>query len=595
MANAVTMGRAYVVIGAKLDESVRAALSSVSDGLADVGRTMQKWGAGMMAGGAAVTGTLKGLAIAAIQNQAAFAEMATRTGASVEFLSEVGYAAGLADISLEEFEGALNKMSISQQKLQAGSKRTVDIFTELGLSAKDLAGLTVDEQFVKISEGLSKVADQGKRATIAREIFGRGGMRMLPLVEGGAEGLGKGRAEAARVGANVTTEAAEKAHLAERMFARLHAAINGLVNAIGSVLIDRMTEVLTMLTNLVARTSEYARAHPELVLQVQAFGQALLVVGASIVAVGASLEGLSYLLSPGGIFTMAAALVLYLTGALDGLIAQWKDTVLAFQVGGKTIGEWLGLIAQAWAAALPSFAKVGEGIVAAFAAVWEYLKAGAVYAFDSIGAALKASFWKAVQSVADAVLWMLEKITEAEYASYLIDDKQLNERMAGLQRWKKNADSVYGGLAQGAKDQVKPPEFKTPDFSKIKEGLGAAAESTKDILGKPIGDAIAGVLGKGESKVKSLGDILKDLSRPFGEQGGPEPTRVVGASSAIAKARRVDMEVRGAFSAAAIAGMTGRDGGPGKGQEKQIALQTRIADNTERMADSLDELELTYD
>lgn len=548
MANTVTLGRAYVMIGAKISNEFTAALASVNSALAGVGQSMQRVGAPLIAAGAAITGTLQGIALAAIKGQEAFADMSIKTGASAEFLSEFGYAASLADVEIGSVSDALVKMSLAQQKLREGTTATVDAFAALGITAKDLDGISVDERFTLIAEALSKVADQGKKVTIAREIFGRGGVDILPAISGGAAGISAGRAEAVRIGASVTAAAAAKADEAGDMFARLSAAIQGLMNTIGNVLVDGIIQATTVLTNLIARVREYIGQHPELVQQAQAFGIALLEVGAAITGVGVAMEGLSYLFTPGGIFTMAAALVLYLTGALDGLIAQWKDTVLAFEVGGKSVGEWMGIIAQAWAAALPSFALIGQGIVDAFTGVWEYLKAGAVFAFEQIGVALKAAFWKSAQGVADTVLWLVRKITEVEYGAYMINDKQLGERTAALDKWKAGVDAFYGGKAASVGAGMEAPTFQAPDLSKVEQGLAGVAESTKEILGKPIGEAIAGAFGQGESKVKSLGDILKDLGRPF--DSAPGKTRALDISGGSLAASKVAYESRGTFSAA---------------------------------------------
>lgn len=594
MANAVTMGRAYVVIGAKISSEFTAALASVRTSIASVGQSMQRIGAPIMAVGSAITGALEGATYAAIKGQEAFADMATRTGMSAEFLSEVGYAAGLADISIEQLETSLVKMALAQQNLRQGMKTTVDQFAELGITAKDLEGLSPEEVFNKIADALSKIGDQAKKATIARGIFGRGGVQMLPLIGQGARGIAAGRAEAVRVGASVTGEAAAKADEAGDMFNRLSAAIQGLANAVGNVLMDRLIQLVTILTNLVARTSEYVRAHPELIAQAQQFGIALVEVGAAITGVGVAIEGMSYLLSPGGIFTIAAALVLYLTGTLDGLITQWKDTVLAFQVGGRSVGEWLGLIAKAWEATLPALAAIVVAIGDTFISVWNYIKQGAVFAFDSIGAAITATFWEAVQGVADSVIWMLRKVTEAEYALHLIDDKQIGERMTELDRWKANADAAYKGLANKASDDVIAPTLQLPDFSKAKASIATALTTVSGTLGAPIADAFAGVFGKGSSTVKSITDIFQDLSRPF-ESAPAKVKDQQTTGGAFATARRVDFESRGTFSGRAVGQLTNGESAIVKGQEKQLAVQMKIADNTKRIADNSEENDLTYD
>lgn len=597
MANAVTMGRAYVVIGAKISSEFTAALASVRTSIASVGQSMQRIGAPIMAVGSAITGALEGATYAAIKGQEAFADMATRTGMSAEFLSEVGYAAGLADISIEQLETSLVKMALAQQNLRQGMKTTVDQFAELGITAKDLEGLSPEEVFNKIADALSKVGDQAKKATIARGIFGRGGVQMLPLIGQGARGIAAGRAEAVRVGASVTGEAAAKADEAGDMFNRLSAAIQGLANAVGNVLMDRLIQLVTILTNLVARASEYVRVHPELIAQAQQFGIALVEVGAAITGVGVAIEGMSYLLSPGGIFTIAAALVLYLTGTLDGLIAQWKDTVLAFQVGGRSVGEWLGLIAKAWQQTLPLFAQIIVTIGDYFAFLWEELKTNAARAGLAIGKAI-------ADGIQLALDWLRGQLTET--FSWIENTLKTIPGSVGVAAsltfaaGRSAGEKMRGALRTGyivsqeALAGVGENKLKAPDLSAISTQFKTTMADINQTLGAPIADAFAGVFGKGSSTVKSITDIFQDLSRPF-ESAPAKVKDQQTTGGAFATARRVDFESRGTFSGRAVGQLTNGESAIVKGQEKQLAVQMKIADNTKRIADNSEENDLTYD
>lgn len=547
MANTVTLGRAYVMIGAKISNEFTAALASVNSAIAGVGQSMQRVGAPLIAAGAAITGTLHGIALAAINGQEAFADMSIKTGASAEFLSEFGYAASLADVEIGSVSDALVKMSLAQQKLREGTTATVDAFVALGITAKDLDGISVDERFTLIAEALSKVADQGKKVTIAREIFGRGAADILPAISGGAAGISAGRAEAVRIGASVTAAAAAKADEAGDMFARLSAAIQGLMNTIGNVLVDGIIQATTVLANLIARVREYISQHPELVTQAKEFGLSLLKVGAAITGVGVAMEGLSYLFTPGGILTMAAALVLYLSGALDGMTGSVKNVIMAFEIGGRSVGSWAELAGKAWAALLPVFSAIGGAIMSTLKSVWSYISASAMPVFNKLGNALGDSFWIVAKAITDTVLELLNMAADARF---LIggDKEAYLKTKDNLQALQQGSDTAENKRLAGKEKVDIIPTFVPPDLTGFKEKMAAAMSGVESIIGEPIASALDNVFGQGKSKAVTIGDIFKDLSRPFAS--APGKTRDLDISGGSLAASKVAYESRGTFSAA---------------------------------------------
>jgi hypothetical protein len=127
-------------------------------------------------------------------------DMADRTGVGVSALAELDFAATKGGTSLETLEGGLRKMSVNLADAAAGSKTARAAFDAIGVSVSELSGLSPDQQFERIADGLAGISDPGARAAAAMDIFGKSGADLLPLMKDGAKGIQAFRDDAKRLG-----------------------------------------------------------------------------------------------------------------------------------------------------------------------------------------------------------------------------------------------------------------------------------------------------------------------------------------------------------------------------------------------------------
>ena len=160
-AGSIRAGRAYIELGAN-DSQLQAALQRASARMHAFGARVAQIGQRMAAAGAA---GLAGFGAAA--NQFAnvgeqLYRMSQRTGASVEALSGLRYAASQVGTDLETVEGAMRGVQQAIVQAGQGSAEAQDKFLRLGLRARDLAKLQPQEQFLAIVQQLSRI-EHGKR------------------------------------------------------------------------------------------------------------------------------------------------------------------------------------------------------------------------------------------------------------------------------------------------------------------------------------------------------------------------------------------------------------------------------------------------
>jgi hypothetical protein len=181
-----------------------------------------------LAGGAIVGGVI-GLTKHVIEMGDELATQADRLGIAAESLQSWHYAADLADVSTEEFNGSLRFLQKNLQDAKSGGKETAGAFKALGVSAADLKDLGTEDALVNIAEGMAKIDDPAKRTALAMKLLGRGGQALVPLLSKGAAGIEELRAEYQALGAGLNEETIQAANDADDAFKRLGYGVKGLI------------------------------------------------------------------------------------------------------------------------------------------------------------------------------------------------------------------------------------------------------------------------------------------------------------------------------------------------------------------------------
>ncbi len=114
-----------------------------------------------------------------------------KLGTSVDAVQKLQYAAKLADVDTGALNGSMRILVRTLNNLDAGNKNTAEAFKKLGLSAKDLQGLSLDQAFIKISEEIAKLPTALDQAKVGTQIFGRGFQEVSNLVRSDIAAAGK--------------------------------------------------------------------------------------------------------------------------------------------------------------------------------------------------------------------------------------------------------------------------------------------------------------------------------------------------------------------------------------------------------------------
>lgn len=142
----------------------------------------------------------------ALDYAASIGEVATQIGVTTTELQAYRFAATQTNVTQAELEKSLSKLTLALGKAGTGAKKEAQTFEILGISIKDAEGniRPTGEVFLEVADRIASITDPAKRAAAATAVFGEDARKLLPLLEGGADGLREFGRQAEEAGAIIS-------------------------------------------------------------------------------------------------------------------------------------------------------------------------------------------------------------------------------------------------------------------------------------------------------------------------------------------------------------------------------------------------------
>lgn len=504
----IQAGRAYV----SMYVNKSGLMSSLNSGLSIVAK-------GAAASAAAITAvgtTATAAAIAAVNHFAASGDeinkMADRTGASVEALSELRYAAGQSGASLEDLEAAMRAVA---RKGGAGDPTTL-----------------LDE----IADELAAIDDPTERAGRALELMGKSATKLLPLMNNGAAGVRALRDEARELGLSFDKTAADNATAFGDAWDRVKSALGGVTFAIGGALAPGLTNILDLVKQAIVVVSQWTRENAGLL---QSFTD---ITGALA----------------GGNFALVGSLAMEsLTAAVLSGMSSLADLM------GEGWGDVLGTLTT------NSMEENWDLAVQGMTAAWDGFVAAITNAFTDAGNAVL-KVWQSVTGfISDMIIENQQRLKRIiEMAAHvpellgLVDAKQLATDILG--------PDVAAGDKEQAKDIARQQIASQADTmsAALEERRRAANQRAAD-SGREFGDGLAG----GASRLdKAAADSRAQVARLMAEIKAAADRRTAAAAAVTDKPLATPLQQATSlvtYSASTLA----RSGEAGGVQGKMLKVQ----------------------
>lgn len=162
-------------------------------------------------------------------------ESSQKVGVSVETLQVWQLAAKMASVDSQALEKGLGKLAAAAYE-QKGA------FEELGLKTTDATGnlKSIDALLPEIADKFSKMEDGTKKAALAKELFGKAGMDLIPILNKGAAGL---QEISEKMGYIASAEDTARADAFNDTLDMMHARSKSMMTALTSGLLPAMQQI----------------------------------------------------------------------------------------------------------------------------------------------------------------------------------------------------------------------------------------------------------------------------------------------------------------------------------------------------------------
>lgn len=596
--SSVKAGEAYIELGVrdKLDAGLKAASAKMNA----VGKKFATVGAGITGVGAGITGTMVGIASSFSDAGDKLQKMSLRTGASVESLSAIAFAAEQSGTSIDAVGDAMFRTSRRiANAAETGMGPAARALKLLGINTKELNAMSADQQFLKLADVLGKVENEAFANQMGFEILGDSFKQLKPLLDEGSDGIQALMKEAGELGRTMSTDDANAAAAYADAMNRVKSAAVGVKNQIGAALAPAITEITNGFVKILKPVVEFVKNNREMILGVAALGAALLAAGAALTTAGFAFMGIGAAL---GAVASAIAFVVSPIGIAIAAFAALGTAVFKYTKFGGDAVDWF----------LEKIEPIAEVISNTFARVQNALATGDLNkAFDAVSDALEITWlsvvdsligtwdmftgWffniskevvKAVGGLFEQLGVVLRKALEA-YGSYYnkvfnFVSESLTE-LGGVKTIGGPVDAFQGGAAIGI------------DVEAIGEGVSGFGSALKDSANMIKGQTAAEKAARDEERQRRLNELKKEIA-----EGGaaakaanddrranrvddmPNVDDLLKGLGEVDGAQQMKAAARGTFSSVGALFMGGQD----SIQKDQLRVQKQIADNTEEMADN---------
>ena len=222
-------------------------LQAATDRLGMLGSVLGKLGpAGLIAGAglAAVGIGITALVLPVANTADELANLAQKTGVSVEALSALTYVAQMSDTDLQGLVKGLQRLSVAMFDTQVQGEEGSAALKALGVSAVDASGQIrpTEQVLLDLADKFANMPDGADKAALAIKLFGKEGMSLIPLLNQGRAGITALMEEAERFGLVINSQTAQAAELLNDNLDRLRAMLEGVQRQIGAAVIPVLAD-----------------------------------------------------------------------------------------------------------------------------------------------------------------------------------------------------------------------------------------------------------------------------------------------------------------------------------------------------------------
>lgn len=217
-----------------------------------------------------------------IESVASLEKLSQSAGVSVEALSSLRLAAAASGVTQDELATSFKKLNVALSDANDPSTKAAAAFKSLGIEVRNADGTlkSVTQALPAIADAFKNSADGPTKAAIAVDLFGRAGVNMIPVLDGGSAALEEFRKKAEDAGLVISTETAQAA---EEFTKKVNVLRESLIGGFSAQIEAQLLPVLDRLVDDFAgvgnSTSFLKEAAADALVPVKLIAEQLIIVG----------------------------------------------------------------------------------------------------------------------------------------------------------------------------------------------------------------------------------------------------------------------------------------------------------------------------
>ena len=236
----------------------------------------------MKVGALAVVGVLTAMAVALKKVQSQVAEnareqrlWADRLNINQEAFSQLIAVGKQFGATADDMGDSIKDLNERIADAARGNKTYGDALKIIGLNAKDLIKIPIEEQFIKVADAVGKLNNAGDQNFVVAELMADAGFRLLPAMRAGEKGIREMMKASEELGSSFTDEEVEIYREFDMSLRKLKATALATAKPLANDLTIALTTAANFASELVTDISDLTRELRELQETVKANANAL--------------------------------------------------------------------------------------------------------------------------------------------------------------------------------------------------------------------------------------------------------------------------------------------------------------------------------
>ncbi|WP_263147977.1 hypothetical protein [Pseudomonas sp. RIT-PI-AD] len=215
-------------------------------------------------------------------------ELAERTGMAASEFAGLQYAAKFASIESEGLAAALAKFNQNVGKAAEGTQAQAAAFGKVGVEIRNQEGniKPLGQLFSEVAGKIAAMPDGVNKSALAIELFGKAGTKLLPLLNMGADGIGRLKQEAADLGVVLEDEVYDAAGKFNDTLDVLETAAQGAGQKFTAELIPALNTVSGLLLEYTKDTNSASASSSAMAAGIKLLASVWFALSAAVTATG---------------------------------------------------------------------------------------------------------------------------------------------------------------------------------------------------------------------------------------------------------------------------------------------------------------------